>query len=185
MTRVDLEAVERLLNEATPGLHDTELDDSFGKDTDTHRIVPRAFRRNRADSGSTARPRYIATVYTGADARLFAAAPTLIRALIEEVRGSKETIEQLTRERDDALVMLDARRKCQVIAEDEIERVRGERDEAHRRGMRDGFDLATEYDNNVRELGIDWTATENELDRRMSIPRASSAPSDKLSEEEL
>ena len=95
MTRVDLEAVERMLNEATPGPHDPELDDSFGNDTDTHRIVPRAFRRNRADSGSTARPRYIATVYTGADARLIAAAPTLIRALIEEVRGLRAEVARI------------------------------------------------------------------------------------------
>lgn len=173
MTRVDLEDAERMLNEATPGpwvVDDDDLSTIWGG---YGSVVVCEGTIDSAVDGSTC------------DRDLIVAAPTLIRALIEEVRGSKETIEQLTRERDEALVMLDARRKCQVIAEDEIERVRGERDEAHRRGMRDGFDLATEYDNNVRELGIDWTATENELDRRMSIPRASSAPSDKLSEEEL
>lgn len=120
----------------------------------------------------------VTPLVTGAQAAEF-------RDLALRALDARKTIDRLTRERDEALAMLEARRKCQVIAEDEIERVRGERDEAHRRGMRDGFDLATEYDNNVRELGIDWTATENELDRRMSIPRASSAPSDKLSEEEL
>lgn len=120
----------------------------------------------------------VTPLVTGAQAAEF-------RDLALRALDARKTIDRLTRERDEALAMLEARRKCQVIAEAEIERVRGERDEAHRRGMRDGFDLATEYDNNVRELGIDWTATENELDRRMSIPRASSAPSDKLSEEEL
>jgi len=119
----------------------------------------------------------VTPLVTGAQAAEF-------RDLALRALDARKTIDRLTRERDEALAMLEARRKCQVIAEDEIERVRGERDEAHRRGMRDGFDLATEYDNNVRELGIDWTATENELDRRMSIPRASSAPSDKLFEEE-
>lgn len=120
----------------------------------------------------------VTPLVTGAQAAEF-------RDLALRALDARKTIDRLTRERDEALAMLEARRKCQVIAEAEIERVRGERDEAHRRGMRDGFDLATEYDNNVSELGIDWTATENELDRRMSIPRASSAPSDKLSEEEL
>lgn len=120
----------------------------------------------------------VTPLVTGAQAAEF-------RDLALRALDARKTIDRLTRERDEALAMLEARRKCQVIAEDEIERVRGERDEAHRRGMRDGFDLATEYDNNVRELGIDWTATENELDRRMSIPRASASPSDKLYEEEL
>ena len=89
--------------------------------------------------------------------------------------------------------MLEARRKCQVIAEDEIERVRGERDEAHRRGMREGVALAKAKFR--RRLGSspgigpmefdDWSEVDAELVRRMSIPRASAAPSDKLSEEEL
>mgnify|MGYP003472246875 CR=1 FL=1 len=120
----------------------------------------------------------VTPLVTGAQAAEF-------RDLALRALDARKTIDRLTRERDEALAMVEARRKCQVIAEAEIERVRGQRDEAYRRGMRDGFDLATEYDNNVRELGIDWTATENELERRMSIPRASAAPSDKLSEEEL
>jgi hypothetical protein len=177
MTRVDLEAAELMLDEATPG----------------------PWHANRHGEVCFTLPSglsfAIADVYgdAGPDRDLIVAAPTLIRALIEEVRGSKETIEQLTRERDEALVMLDARRKCQVIAEAEIERVRGQRDEAHRRGMREGVALAKAKFR--RRLGSspgigpmefdDWSEVDAELVRRMSIPRASAAPSDKLSEEEL
>ena len=63
---------------------------------------------------------------------------------------------------------------------------------AYRRGLREGVALARAKFR--RRLGSspgigpmefdDWTDVDAELDRRMSIPRASAAPSDKLSVEE-
>ena len=68
MTRVDLEAVERMLDEATPGPWHVNLP---GIEDDI-----------RDGNGG-----YVATAFGAHNATLIAAAPTLIRALIEEVRG--------------------------------------------------------------------------------------------------
>lgn len=76
MTRVDLEAVERMLDEATPG----------------------PWHANRHGEVCFTLPSglsfAIADVYgdAGPDRDLIVAAPTLIRALIEEVRGLREVI---------------------------------------------------------------------------------------------
>lgn len=128
----------------------------------------------------------VTPLVTGAQAAEF-------RDLALRALDARKTIDRLTRERDEALAMVEARRKCQVIAEAEIERVRGQRDEAYRRGMREGVALAKAKFR--RRLGSspgigpmefdDWSEVDAELVRRMSIPRASAAPSDKLSEEEL
>lgn len=78
---------------------------------------------------------------------------------------------------------------------DEIEmigRLTRERDEAFNRGLHEGVAIARAKFR--RRLGSspgigpmefdDWSEVDAELDRRMSIPRASAAPSDKLSVEE-
>lgn len=76
MTRVDLEAVERMLDEATPG----------------------PWHANRHGEVCFTLPSglsfAIADVYgdAGPDRDLIVAAPTLIRALIEEVRGLREAM---------------------------------------------------------------------------------------------
>ena len=73
MTRVDMEAVERMLNEATPGPWHVNLP---GIEDDI-----------RDGNGG-----YVATAFGAHNATLIAAAPTLIRALIEEVRGLREAM---------------------------------------------------------------------------------------------
>ena len=73
MTRVDMEAVERMLNEATPGPWHVNLP---GIEDDIR----------DGDGG------YVATAFGAHNATLIAAAPTLIRALIEEVRGLREAM---------------------------------------------------------------------------------------------
>ena len=65
----------------------------------------------------------VTPLVTGAQAAEF-------RDLALRALDARKTIDRLTRERDEALAMVEARRKCQVIAEAEIERVRGQRDEA-------------------------------------------------------
>ena len=80
MTRVDMEAVERMLNEATPGpwvVDDDDLSTIWGGGG---RVVVCEGTIDSVVDGSTC------------DRDLIAAAPTLIRALIEEVRGLREAM---------------------------------------------------------------------------------------------
>lgn len=80
MTRVDLEAAERMLNEATPGpwvVDDDDLSTIWGGGGS---VVVCEGTIDSAVDGSTC------------DRDLIAAAPTLIRALIEEVRGLREAM---------------------------------------------------------------------------------------------
>ena len=76
MTRVDMEAVERMLNEATPGPWHVNLP---GIEDDI-----------RDGNGG-----YVATAFGAHNATLIAAAPTLIRALIEEIERLRMLVAEL------------------------------------------------------------------------------------------
>lgn len=92
MTRVDLEAVERLLNEATPGpwtsVYDATSETGDAPPCGTEWLVrspTRAVLGVAYYDGDRA-------MGSEPDCALVAAAPTLIRALIEEVRGLREAM---------------------------------------------------------------------------------------------
>ena len=95
MTRVDLEAVERMLNEATPGpwtsVYDATSETGDAPPCGTEWLVrspTRAVLGVAYYDGDRA-------MGSEPDCALVAAAPTLIRALIEEVRGLRAEVARL------------------------------------------------------------------------------------------
>ncbi len=225
MTRVDLEAAERMLDEATPGPWRPCPQKSFVFGPNHEMIASRSRVQDdgEPEKGTVEIRGFGAGLPMDANHDLIVAAPTLIRALIEEVRWLREAMpsEDLARVRAalneaasarartvdvlgeavygptpaDAPGPVYASETAEMLAERAAEMIDGlarERDGAFHRGLHEGVALARAKFR--RRLGSspgigpmefdDWSEVDAELERRMSIPRASSAPSDKLSEEE-
>jgi hypothetical protein len=107
------------LKDATPGPVHVEPDDSFADNGTRYRIVvDEDARRYREDHKTTARPPYIATVYSAANAELYRCAHNVLPGLIEHHRIVIAHRALAIKERDEAICSGDMYRAmlCDLLA---------------------------------------------------------------------
>ena len=85
---LDLGLIKKRLAKATPGPLYVELDDPMAMRT-VYRVIEQAALKRRKEMNSSARPAYIATVYSQADAEFYANVSKDMEDLIREVEKAK------------------------------------------------------------------------------------------------